>query len=456
MTEKQAIEITGRQAEAWRYLNDKTTTQLLYGGGAGGGKSFFGSLWHIHQRVKYPGSRGMIGRAKIQVLEQSTLKTFFKVCQLWGYRPGTHFKYNQQKHLITWANGSETILKDLFFYPSDPEFASLGSTEYTDIFIDEVTEITEKAVELASTRIRWMLNEYGLIPKMLMTCNPAPGWVKNKWIVDSDGNAIALPPHRKFIRALVTDNPDSEFVDNYRQQLDRMESEYDKARLLYGEWDAEESTQNPFAHQFDERFHVSDRAVFRPELPILISVDFNLNPFAVTFTHAWQGTDRKYYDHTFDESSIDDGSIPQMIELIREKYGRYLHNAVLTGDAMGNQRDLSQRDNASYYIQLARGLGLSDHQVIIPGNPSHTNSRSDVNYILHQGKQPNGKFEVLFHPKNARETISDFKRVRCDNTGSIIKRKRTDPTQRADFLDTKRYSINTKWKKTILEHQANG
>lgn len=455
MNHQQKIEIRGKQSTAWKYLNDGDTTEILYGGGAGGGKSFLGCVWHISRRIQYPGSRGMIGRAKIKILEQSTLVTYFKAAKMLGYQAGQHYKYNQQKHIITWVNGSETILKDLFFYPSDPEFASLGSTEYTDIFIDEVTEITQKAVSLASTRIRWMLDEFKLVPKMLMSCNPAPGWVKNTWVADSDGNAIALPPHKRFVRALVTDNPDDAFVTIYKKQLERMESEYDRSRLLLGDWDSEENTENPFAHQFDPSIHISDLAIFRPELPIIISIDFNLNPFAVTFSHCWHGRDGKYYDHTFDESSIDDGSIPAMIDLIRAKYGKYLHNAVLTGDAMGNKRELSERDNASYYLQLARGLGLSDHQVIILPNPTHRNSRSDVNYILYQSKQPNPKWEVKFHPINCRETISDFKRVKCDNTGGIIKSKRTDPDQRADFMDTKRYCINLKWKKVIEQHQSN-
>jgi len=452
MSHQRRIDIKGKQALAWKYLNDKTTTEVLYGGGAGGGKSYLGVMWHMERRIHYPGSRGMIGRGKIADTEQSTLQTLFLAAKDLGYQQGLHFKYNGQKHIINWANGSQTILKDLFQYPSDPEFISLGSTEYTDAFIDEVTEITEKAVELVSTRIRWKLKEFGLTPKLLMTCNPSPGWVKDVWI-EHHGKPVILPPHRKFVRALVTDNPDKEFVESYRQQLLRMRSDYDRARLLEGDWNAEATTTNPFAHQFSMEHHVSEKAIFRPDIPITISVDFNINPFAVTFAHAFQGLDGKYKDHTFDEADIDDGSLPAMIDLIRQRYGKYLHAATLTGDAMGASRDISQRDNASYYIQLARGLGLSDHQVQVPANPTHRNSRSDVNYLLHQAREEGSQFEVLFHPVNAKESIRDLRSVRCDNKGKIIKAQRLDPSQRADYLDTIRYRINLKWKKIIMEHQ---
>lgn len=451
-TTSKRIDIKGKQALAWKYLNDSTTTEVLYGGGAGGGKSYLGCIWHTQRRIHYPKSRGLIGRAKIAILEQSTLQTLFKACEDLGYVRGQDFIYNSQKHVITWANGSESILKDLFAYPADPDFISLGSTEYTDAFIDEVPEITQKAVELVSTRLRWKLKEFKLIPKLLLTCNPSPGWVKKLWI-EHDHKAIVLPPHRKYVRALVTDNPDQDFVDLYRGQLERMESEYDKARLLYGDWDAERDAVNPFAHQFDAKYHVSTRALFRPELPLIISIDFNLDPFAVTFSHFWENKEG-YHDHTFDEASIENGSVPAMIDLIKEKYGKYLHQCTLTGDALGNNRELSQRDNASYYVQLARGLGLSDYQVKIIANPTHKNSRSDVNYILYQAKQKGSRFDVIWHPDNAIETIRDHKLVQCDNRGKIIKAKRTDLNQRADFLDANRYKINLLWRKIILDHQA--
>lgn len=166
-----------KQSNAYHYLRDQTTSEVLYGGGAGGGKSYLGCIWHIENRLSYPETRGLIGRAKLTNLEATTLKTFFSVCRAWGLEQGIDFIYNSNRHLITWFNGSETVLKDLFYYPSDPEFISLGGAEYTDAFIDEVNELTQKAVDIVNSRIRYNLRQYGLKAKLLMTCNPGPGWV---------------------------------------------------------------------------------------------------------------------------------------------------------------------------------------------------------------------------------------------------------------------------------------
>jgi len=444
------LTIEGRQSLAWHYLNDLVTSEIFYGGAAGGGKSYLGCLWHIFQRTTYPNTRGLIGRAKIANLEQSTLVTYFKVCQALGYRLGIDYNYNSQKHTITWTNGSVTILKDLFYYPSDPDFISLGSTEYTDAFIDEGTEITQRAFELVKSRIRWMIHEYNLTPKILVTCNPSPGWVKDNYISDPVTSLpIILQPHQKFVTALVTDNPDKDFVKLYSQLLEQMNSDYDRERLLFGNWDVDRDVSNPFAHQYDKYIHESEDATFDYLKQLFISVDFNLNPFAVTFWHFWQDT-KGYHWHGVDEAEIANGSLEKMIELIDMKYGPYLFNAVLTGDALGRNRNIAEKDNASNYLLLQRGLKLSSHQLKVPANPTHENSRPDVNKLLALAKTHPERFDFKLNPKRMPNTCRDFRNVQCDASGAIIKGNRKDLNQRADYLDTGRYFINLTAKAIIL------
>lgn len=445
------INLSEKQSQAWHYLNDSTTTEILYGGGAGGGKTLLGCIWHIYRRITYPGTRGLIGRAKLSSLEESTLVTLFKVCADMGYEAGVDFNYNSQKHIITWSNGSKTILKDLFLYPSDPDFIALGSTEYTDAFIDEINEVTEKAADMVASRIRWMLKEYNLVPKLLGTCNPSPGWVKNKFIVDDLRQPVKLKSHQKFIHALLSDNPDASFKDLYKVQLERMASDYDKQRLIYGDWETERAIKNPFAHQYNAERHESTDAVFDPTKQLVISIDFNINPFAVTFHHVWRDT-RGVHHHQFDEMSIENGSIPAMVERVNEsRYAPYLQSAILTGDAMGKVRQIGERDHASLYKQLLKGWRMSDTQLRVPPNPTHENSRADVNYfLLHHP-------DYKINPASCPQTARDMKVVQCDAFGQIIKRDRKDINQRADFLDAGvRYPINTFWKHAIERHQKTG
>lgn len=438
------LKLSSKQSIAWRFLEDKITNELFYGGGAGGGKSYLGCIWHIYRRTSFPGSRGLIGRAKIANLEQSTLVTLFKVANKMGYKQGVHFNYNSQKHTINWMNGSQTILKDLFLYPSDPDFISLGSTEYTDAFIDEATEVTLKAIEIVGTRIRWMLHDFNLVPKLLMTGNPSDGPIKDRFI-EKDGNAIELEGHQRFVQSLVTENPDQEFKKLYIEQLQRLSSNYDRQRLLHGDWSATREVSSPFATQFDPLLHISDDPAYDPKKQLIISVDFNLTPFCATFNHFWQDSAGPH-GHQFDEMEIKNGSIPAMIDAIKDKYKASLPNAIITGDAMGNRGDISQRDNATLYQQLVRGLGMRESQIKVSNNPRHENSRADMNYVLLH-------FPDFKVHKRCSGTIKDYKNVQVDAFGSILKKDRKDVNQRADFLDTKRYLIHNIYSRWIERHQ---
>lgn len=438
------INLSEKQWIAWQYLEDKTTNELLYGGGAGGGKSYLGCIWHIYRRTKYDGSRGLIGRSKISALEQSTLVTLFKVANQMGYKQGIHFTYNSQKHTINWANGSQSILKDLFLYPSDPDFISLGSTEYTDAFIDEAPEVTLKAIEIVGTRIRWMLDDFGLVPKLLMTGNPSEGAIKERFI-EKDGIAVELKEHQKFVQSLVTENPDEQFKALYIQQLERLSSDYDKQRLLYGDWNATRDVQSPFAVQWNDNKHISDIAIYDTKKQLIISIDFNLTPFCVTFHHFWQD-ETGAHGHQFDEAEIKQGSIPAMVDFIKSRYQISLPNAILTGDAMGNRGDISQRDNATLYLQLLRGLGMRESQLKVSSNPTHENSRADVNYVLYN-------FPDFKINKRCINSIRDMRNVQVDAFGGIIKKDRKDVNQRADYIDTIRYLIHNIYYKWIEGHQ---
>jgi phage terminase large subunit len=235
-----------RQSEALKFLSvDSDVETILYGGAAGGGKTMLGCMWQILRRLKYPGTRSLIGRAKLDTLKKTTMATFFQVAHEIGLKAGEDFIYNQQSHIIKFSNGSEIILADLFLYPSDPMMTDLGGLEITDAFIDEATEITEKAYSIVSSRIRYKLNEFGLKPKILLTCNPSKGWIYNQFYLPYKNQN--LPQHLAFIQALPGDN--IHLPDSYVTSLTRL-PEADRKRLLEGDWEFDNSSDR--LYMYDE------------------------------------------------------------------------------------------------------------------------------------------------------------------------------------------------------------
>ena len=162
------MRLTVKQTRAIEFLEDRGTIEVYYGGAAGGGKSYFGSYWLLKNCFKYPGSRWLMGRSELKNLKKTTLNSFFEVCKERGIKANVHFRLNTQDSVISFINGSQIILADLFAYPSDPEFDSLGSLEITGAFIDEAPQITEKCKNIVKSRIRYKLDEFGIIPNMLM------------------------------------------------------------------------------------------------------------------------------------------------------------------------------------------------------------------------------------------------------------------------------------------------
>lgn len=224
------MKLLPKQRNAIYYLKDSNTEEVLYGGAAGGGKSALGCLWLIEMCQKYPGSRWLMGRSKLKNLRETTLNTFFELSA--ALHIGKQFTYNAQDHIINWKNGSQILLKDLYHYPSDPNFDSLGSLEITGAFIDECNQIAYHAWQIVKSRIRYKLAEFGLLPKMLGTCNPAKNWVYKEFYKPNRDES--LPDYRIFIQSLPTDNP--HLHPSYLQSLLRLDRN-SRERLYYGNWE---------------------------------------------------------------------------------------------------------------------------------------------------------------------------------------------------------------------------
>lgn len=232
----------------------------------------------MEQCQKYPGTRWLMGRAKLKTLKETTLNSFFELSSQLGL--ANQYNYNAQSGIIYFNNGSEIILKDLFLYPSDPNFDSLGSLEITGAFIDECNQVVKKAWQVVKSRMRYKLKEYGLIPKLLGSCNPAKNWVYSDFYKPSIDND--LKPYRRFIQALPTDNP--HLPQSYLESLLQLDKA-SRMRLYYGNWDYDDnpallfsldSINNVFTNEFvqgGQKYISADIARFGKDSSVVVLWD---------------------------------------------------------------------------------------------------------------------------------------------------------------------------------------
>jgi len=224
-----------KQFIALQLLYDFVTTYILFGGGAGGGKSWLGCEWMLAMCLNYPGVRYFMAREELKKLKETTLKTFFKVAKVHGVS-GT-FRFYDHYSSIRFSNGSEISLLELKDIPSDPMFERFGSLEFTGGMIDEAGEVAFGAFDTLKARVGRHLNQELNIPrKILLTCNPKKNWLYHTfykpWLEKMLETGYA------FIQALVSEN--DKIDDGYEKGLDEIKDPVLKARLKYGEWDYED------------------------------------------------------------------------------------------------------------------------------------------------------------------------------------------------------------------------
>jgi phage terminase large subunit len=251
-----------KQHLAYQKLYDPTTEFVLFGGGAGGGKSWLGCEWLLSNCIRYPGTTYFIGRSELKQLRKSTVPTLFKVCSFHNIKRESLFKYKIQDMAIEFKNGSRIDLLELKHYPSDPLYERFGSYEYTQGWIEEGGEIEEDAASMISSRTGRQYNDkYGLLGKSLITCNPKKNWLYYNYYLPHKNKK--LPADKAFIKALVTDNVKGE--SGYAKKLEGFKG-VKLQRLRYGVW---EYDADPSALIDQEAIN----RILRNGLPILIYED---------------------------------------------------------------------------------------------------------------------------------------------------------------------------------------
>lgn len=243
--------LTPKQSAAWTLLtNTPKVREILVGGAAGGGKSFFGCLWILKSARKYASTRWVIARKEWTTLATTTLATMLELLPTTGMVKGRDYRTTGGggSFKITLANGSVILFMHMKHQPSDPNYSRLGGLEITGAFVDEADEVTAKAWEILGSRIRYKITENGLTPKLLGSCNPNKNWIKERFYDQVVANT--MPDNRAFVPILLSDNPHADAT--YPETLSHL-NEVDRGRLLNGDWEYATDSLSLFPGAFVEQ-----------------------------------------------------------------------------------------------------------------------------------------------------------------------------------------------------------
>ena len=205
---------------------EASASEVLFGGAAGGGKSYAQLIDAFLFALKYPSSKQLILRRTFPELEKSLIRV---ACDIY---PRDLFRYNASKHVGRFSNGS---IVDFAYCDRESDVYKYQSAEYDVIRFDELTHFTEDIYVYLISRVRGT-NGY---PKQIKSSTNPGGvghsWVKSRFIDIGEPNCEH--DEKIFIPAMVQDNVFLMETDpGYVKRLEKL-SEKDKQALLFGNWD---------------------------------------------------------------------------------------------------------------------------------------------------------------------------------------------------------------------------
>jgi phage terminase large subunit len=226
-----------KQDKVFQLFDDPQTTEVVYGGAVASGKSYLAAALIVMKCLQHPGIRVGLARNTLTNLKRTTVVSIMEVFKHWGLN-SDHYAFNAVNGSIKFYNGSEIVMIELTYLPSDPDFTRLGGMLLTFGVIDEAAEVDPQGKAIFQTRLgRWMNDETGVKPFLLMTCNPRKSsfLYRDYYLPFKDGT---LADHQEFIQALPTDNPylPAGYIENLQATLSLSE----RRRLLEGQWELED------------------------------------------------------------------------------------------------------------------------------------------------------------------------------------------------------------------------
>lgn len=338
--------------------------QLILGGGAaGGGKSYLGSCWLVSSCMRFSDIRAVVARKTLKSLKGSTWNTIKKVCKEWGLKEGVHYKINNLDGILTFWNDSVIIMQEMVDLPSDPNFERFGSSEFTIAFIDEVSEISERAVEVLFSRLRWRTAETFKTARMMMSTNPCVTWVRSRFVQDDEGNPITCREGEAYVPFSVFDNPDVQFVQTYVAALNKITDKATRERLLYGNWDFVDSNIMAAYWNFDGQTHLIEKLsekVYDPMKPIISGWDFNVAPYMSELEFQFNYDKKEIYiiEENLGKPENKENNTPALAKKIKDKKISHNHigGIVITGDPAGAARSTQTEDGVNNYTIIEQNM----------------------------------------------------------------------------------------------------
>lgn len=289
--------------------------------------------------------------------------------------------------------------------------------------VNEVTLISQKGFEAFLARIR--IRNAGLRQIAMSGTPEGFNWTYDMFVADPREDADVFYGDMR-LNKFVADEYAQMLVNSYD---DIMVQQYVGGKFI-------NTTTGAALYKFNRAIQVVDGIKRIPGLPVWVSLDFNVAPFAATLWN--KHPDREHVRlSAFDEICIMGGDTWEMSKAIKEKAGKDAQ-IILFPDPAGNQRRTSATDNITD-LDILEQEGFDDIRY---------NSQVSVRESLLAANSFTGKNMIRLDRKKCRETIKDFEQCTLKpGTNNLLKKN----LKRTHWLDGYKNMIEHEWPITGTE-----
>lgn len=381
---------------------------VLYGG-AGSGKSVAMAQKIVLRLTSEKNQKILVLRKVAATLKNSVFDLIKSQVYAEELQAGFEFKVSPLE--IIYMNGNKVIFLGL----DDPE--KIKSIQgITSIWIEETTELESMDFNQIDLRLRGETAGYKQIG---MTFNPIDEehWLKDR--IDRMGDSADV---------YITTYKDNAFIDeDYKKTLEGLVTEDENLHNIYarGLW-GRINVEGRVYKKYDNILNAADWK-YRAELPLVVCVDFNVNPMKWALVQHAGGN-----DYVFDEVVLNDTYTEEMCAELLKRYGK--RDYTFYGDYSGTFRSTSSRS--------------TDYEIIKTVIPSATISTKPNPAVIDRVNAMNWRLcndlgiRRLFVNKNCTHTDKDLSRVKWKDGRREIDKATLDLTHISDAIG---YYVETEY-----------
>ena len=236
--------------------------------------------------------------------------------------------YSRERHCWTLTSGYKFTFGHCREKDSHTDYLS---KQYTHLGLDEAYQFEEHQYEELDARVRSADPVLKHLLRTRLMSNPSPGWLKERFVTPEPKGGVELrqriidPETRKvayktrlFLPAKLDDNPDKDFVEQYKIRL-LSKPAHMRARYLYGDWDSIEG--GFFEDDYNPGVHIIDPFKIPRDWPKFRSMDWGFKAPGVIGWFALDPDENLYQFYEFNFRLMRDAEVARRVVEIEKMFG---------------------------------------------------------------------------------------------------------------------------------------